>query len=208
MRGIHRSPVNSPHPGQWRGAFLYVLFDLPWTNAWVNNRDAGDLRRHRAHYYVTVMWLTYNCHIGLSQWYRTVDINSIRKRQCCSTLVYATVFSYGIWNKNINTISMIRKVMHHGPFVMKVQGSSGVSPHRNSVMQSFDILFLVSLNKLLKKLSICWWFETRCCSCDVTVMRSLKKRLPCPPTRSRYWVSSVTIQGIIDVLILLITMTS
>ena len=25
------------------------------TNDWVNNRDAGDLRRHRAHYDVTVM---------------------------------------------------------------------------------------------------------------------------------------------------------
>ena len=26
-----------------------------WTNDWANNRDAGDLRRHRAHYDVTVM---------------------------------------------------------------------------------------------------------------------------------------------------------
>ena len=26
-----------------------------WINAWVNNRDAGDLRRHRAYYDVTVM---------------------------------------------------------------------------------------------------------------------------------------------------------
>ena len=26
-----------------------------WTNGWVNNRDVGDLRRHGAHYYVTVM---------------------------------------------------------------------------------------------------------------------------------------------------------
>ena len=27
VRGIHRSPVNSPHKGQWRGA-LMILFDL------------------------------------------------------------------------------------------------------------------------------------------------------------------------------------
>ena len=27
-----------------------------WTNGWVSNQDAGDLRRHRAHYDVTVMW--------------------------------------------------------------------------------------------------------------------------------------------------------
>ena len=26
-----------------------------WTNGWVNNQNPGDLRRHRAHYYVTIM---------------------------------------------------------------------------------------------------------------------------------------------------------
>ena len=26
-----------------------------WINGWVNNREAGDLRRHRGHYYVNVM---------------------------------------------------------------------------------------------------------------------------------------------------------
>ena len=54
--GIHRSPVNSPHKGQWRGALIFSL-TCAWTNGWVNNRDAGDLRRNRAHYDVTVMSL-------------------------------------------------------------------------------------------------------------------------------------------------------
>ena len=27
-----------------------VSFDCVWINSWVNNREAGDLRRHRAHY--------------------------------------------------------------------------------------------------------------------------------------------------------------
>ena len=31
------------------------LWSVPWINSWVNNRQAGDLRRHRAHYDVTVM---------------------------------------------------------------------------------------------------------------------------------------------------------
>ena len=56
VRGIHRSPVNSPHKGQWRGALMYSLI-CAWMNGWVNNREAGDLRRHRAHYDVTVMKL-------------------------------------------------------------------------------------------------------------------------------------------------------
>ena len=54
VRGINRSPVNSPHKGQWRGALMFPLVCV-WINDWVNNRGAGDLKRHRAHYDVTVM---------------------------------------------------------------------------------------------------------------------------------------------------------
>ena len=56
MREIHRSPVNSPNKGQWRGALMFSLI-CAWTNSWVNNRDTGDLKRHRAHYDITVMLL-------------------------------------------------------------------------------------------------------------------------------------------------------
>ena len=55
VRRIHRLPVDSPHKGQWRGALMFSLI-FAWTNGRANNRDAGDLRRHRAHYYVTVMF--------------------------------------------------------------------------------------------------------------------------------------------------------
>ena len=48
------SPVNSPHKGQWRGALMFYLIRT-WINAWVNNREAGDLIRHRAHYDVILM---------------------------------------------------------------------------------------------------------------------------------------------------------
>ena len=54
VRGIHRSPVNSPHKGQWHRAFMFSLI-CAWTNSWVNNRDAGDLRCHHTHYDVIVM---------------------------------------------------------------------------------------------------------------------------------------------------------
>ena len=50
VRGIHRSP----HNGQWRDALMLSLI-CAWTNGWVDNRDAGDLRRHCAHYDVCVM---------------------------------------------------------------------------------------------------------------------------------------------------------
>ena len=69
VRGIHRSSVNSPHKGQLRGPLMFSLI-CAWINGWVNNCEAGDLRRHCAHYDVTVMgvvtglckmvvWMTY-----------------------------------------------------------------------------------------------------------------------------------------------------
>ena len=51
------SPVTgeSPLKGQWRWALiLYLIY--AWINGWVNNREAGDLRRHRTNYDVRVMF--------------------------------------------------------------------------------------------------------------------------------------------------------
>ena len=55
VRGIHRSPVNSPHKGQWRWALMFSLICV-CIKGWVNDREAGDLKRYHAHYDVTVMW--------------------------------------------------------------------------------------------------------------------------------------------------------
>ena len=54
VRGIHRSPVISPHKGQWRGALMFSLICVS-INESVNNREAGDLWRDRAHHDVIVM---------------------------------------------------------------------------------------------------------------------------------------------------------
>ena len=60
VRGIHRSPLT--HKGQWRRALLFSL--ICRKIVWVDNRDAGDLRRHRAHYDVTVMSCLVSWHYG------------------------------------------------------------------------------------------------------------------------------------------------
>ena len=52
--GIYRSPVNSPHKGQWRGALMFPLI-CARINGRVNHREAGDLRRHHAHYVAIVL---------------------------------------------------------------------------------------------------------------------------------------------------------
>ena len=77
VRGLHRSPVNSPHKGQWRGALMFSLICV-WINDWVNNSEAGDLRRYSAHYDVIVMkgqWVrkAFPCHDATM-----IDINTAR----------------------------------------------------------------------------------------------------------------------------------
>ena len=72
MRGIYRSPVNSPHKGQWRRALMFSLICV-WINGWVNNRKAGVLRRYRAHYHVTVM-ITFE---------QRTSVKAVPKGYCC-----------------------------------------------------------------------------------------------------------------------------
>ena len=66
VRGIHRSPVNSHHKGQWRGALMFSLIGV-WTNSSVNNRDPGKLRRHPAFYDATVMFIFH--FLRYASWY-------------------------------------------------------------------------------------------------------------------------------------------
>ena len=53
VRGIHRSRW-IPHTKASDGALMFSLICV-WINCWVNSREAGDLRRHRGHYDVSVM---------------------------------------------------------------------------------------------------------------------------------------------------------
>ena len=57
-------PVNSPQKGQWRGALIFSLI-YAWINGWVNNREAGDLRRYRAHCDVIVMYHAINSYVDI-----------------------------------------------------------------------------------------------------------------------------------------------
>ena len=72
VRRIHRSPVNSPHKGQWRRALMFPLICV-WVNDWVNNREAGDLRRHLDHYDVSVMFFPHKISI-LTSYYTALEL--------------------------------------------------------------------------------------------------------------------------------------
>ena len=76
VQGIHRSQVNSPHKDPWCGALMFSLISA-WINCWINNHEAGDLRRHHTHYDVIVMqlcvFLFELCYIPESNIYENMD---------------------------------------------------------------------------------------------------------------------------------------
>ena len=97
VRGIHRSPVNSPHKGQWRGALMFSLM-CARINSWVNNREAGDLRRYRHHYDVIVMpWA------NMSTLQLCAQIGN-------PPIVFPTIFSLG---EHLRNHVWYRKILHY-----------------------------------------------------------------------------------------------
>ena len=94
VRGIHRSPVNSPRKGQWRGALMFS-FTCTWINNWVNSHEAGDLGRDRAHYDVTVM-----CEFTVPfQWHTNKLFTRTKRRlQTVSTELQITILQLGYGN--------------------------------------------------------------------------------------------------------------
>ena len=52
---LHQVRSSLEFKSQWRGALIFSLLCV-WINGWVKNRKAGDLRRYRSHYDVTVMY--------------------------------------------------------------------------------------------------------------------------------------------------------
>ena len=86
VRGIHRWPVNSPHKAQWRGALMFSLI-YTWLNGWVNNREDGDLRCHRAHYDIIVMNIVVVDTL-LWQWLQITIVNRMASIQLADEVMW------------------------------------------------------------------------------------------------------------------------
>ena len=72
------------------------LWSVPWIKGWVNNRKAGDLRRHRAHYEVIVM---------LAQFLQTIfpsDFPSFCFRFHWNSCPRVQIIIYQLWSKWLN----------------------------------------------------------------------------------------------------------
>ena len=59
----------------WRGALMFSLI-CAWTHVWADHRDAGNLRRHRAHYDVTALGIPLYCMIHVDPNNGTLYVHS------------------------------------------------------------------------------------------------------------------------------------
>ena len=77
------------------------LWSGPWTNGWVNNREAGDFRRHCAHYDVSVM----GTRPHMAMWHYWMNT--------CSPTVWHIWMNFSTWrcvqiyNKNMDEVELI-----------------------------------------------------------------------------------------------------
>ena len=141
VQGIHRSRVNDPHKGQWHGTLVFSLI-CAWINRWVSNGEAGDLRRHRAHYDVTVM---FDGRISIENW----TILFIRQSAywLCGCMHVMICWDHVIKWKHFP---------RYWPFVQ----FPSQRPWRPVTLLSFDVFYDLCLNKRLSKQSRHRWFET------------------------------------------------
>ena len=121
VREIHRTPVNSPQKYQWRGALMFPLICI-WINDWVNNREAGDLRRYRNHFDVIVMTaslLTHRCVTKIENLQFTWNALSTYLSLCC--ICYILIYSMSVWCKRklslmVGWIHLLDKMYNEGKF--------------------------------------------------------------------------------------------
>ena len=170
-----------------------------WTNGWVDNRNAGNLRRRRAHYDVTAMkklcmswgWhmlmfvtrfggRSSQCHIiVLCHGYKMCLGVVIKTHQIpCSNIIW-----YFVWNDNCTCVNLVEfqltSTLYDGMAWCKsfpynwifVRGihRSPVDSPHKEPIMLWWFL-VVSMNIRLSKQSSCQWFEATWCTCDVIVM--------------------------------------
>ena len=92
VRGIHRTPVDSPYRGQWRGTSMFFL-----TNGWAINQDPSDFKRHRTHYDVTVMLLLMQILLDLTP---SISVDKYATSNGKGGCVSTSIASCSVWAAN------------------------------------------------------------------------------------------------------------
>ena len=129
VRGIHRSPVNSPHKGQWREAFMFSLIRA-WINGWWGwwfETPSCPLWRHcnvkgtKAHFAINSLnWLFLNwfvctpyMNIGVGYY---PHLDNYYANPCSFLvdiiLIYDKMMSHKIWIISVNLVTKYDGLRH------------------------------------------------------------------------------------------------
>ena len=127
-----------------------------WTNGWVNNRDASDLRHHRTQYDVRAL---INCKSFMvirkgQQWVRRIWKYAVLGIIKNYSLNYMVKSYRAWWRHQMETFTALLALCEVIPPV------TGGFPSQRPVTRNFDIFFVMRLNKRLGKQAIGGWFET------------------------------------------------
>ena len=94
---------NSPVPGEFTAqrpvTRSFDFFICVWINGWVNNREAGDLGRYRAHYDVIIMLYLSKFYL-LMGWGHSKSIESHLRHQCLLIFNQLGTYSTLRWRHN------------------------------------------------------------------------------------------------------------
>ena len=152
VMGIHRTQIHSPHKGHWRGAFMFSSI-CAWTNDWANNRDIGDLRRHRAHYDVNVMWISIFCsRVSVMYLFFYVSIMLV----CITSNEYECVFIKGFSLFMVeNSYTPRTRVKRNGFYTLQYSVSTFEWLLKHSCEKKLlNPRFLYTMHEILIKLSL------------------------------------------------------
>ena len=155
-------PVNSPHKGQWRGALMFSLI-CAWINDWVNNGEAGDLKRPRGHYDVSVMQRNYG---EIHRWLKYIQKEDKNGIDIITSTHLNVVYPTSKIIRNNGRHGDVRKwkrLPQYQPFMWRIQGS---------VILRYDI-FCCYPDKMSNKQSSFQWFETPQSPCVIIVMTNM-----------------------------------
>ena len=154
---------------QRRGALMFSLI-CTRINGWVNNREAGDLRRNRAHYDVTVMirWISNfagnvkvdNC-ILITPRYNDVTMSAMASQITRLTIVYSTVYS----RRRSKKTPMLRVT---GLYWGNSPATSGFPSQRASIAENTSIwwrhhvlVFHICCNMYIMLVISSWYYRER-----------------------------------------------
>ena len=123
------SPVSGEFPAQRPVTRSFdVSLICAWINGWVNNREAGDLRRHRAHYVFRVMF-------SVIVIMMLIDRNVVT----WGIIRYSHWMHWRLWNPILflswqflehDDVIKWKHFPHYWPFVRGIHRSPVNSPHK------------------------------------------------------------------------------